>query len=159
MLSSMNISLCYVWTLAVGMACCLALPGADASEVYKWTDENGQVHYGDRISSPTDAKQIKLDVQSVSTPASKQPSPRRSIIESKSRPADPSLVKPGCMDLINRIAKVKPGVNWEALAQEYNATCPGIAYECKRYRTHPENNQCTWIERTGGNILHTYEYE
>lgn len=38
---------------------CLLLGGAVASTVYKWTDENGKVHYGDSNSGPN-SKQLPI---------------------------------------------------------------------------------------------------
>lgn len=53
----------------------VAVPAASATEIYKWTDENGVVHFGDRPSGvaaeqvtsiesdPTDAAQVQARVE------------------------------------------------------------------------------------------------
>ena len=137
----------------------LAVHVANAAEVYKWTDENGQVHFGDRQSAPENGQKLDIKSQPQSgKPSQATPAPIQ-LPQGKSTPADPSQVRPGCQDLIDQIAKVKPGTNWQSLYQEFNATCPGIAYECNNYRTHPENNKCEWVKRTGNNVLHTNNYQ
>jgi hypothetical protein len=141
-----------------------------AAEVYKWTDENGKVHFGDRLSAPSNGQKIDVKPQPMleqSTPPTQPqsgtlpqatPAPIQSP-QSKSTPADPSQIRPGCKELIDQIANVKPGTNWQPLYQQFNATCPGIAYECNNYQTHPENNKCEWVKRTGNNVLHTNNYQ
>ena len=42
-------------------ACLLCLPGLAGAQMYKWVDENGQVHYGDRIP-PKSAKQERKEL-------------------------------------------------------------------------------------------------
>jgi hypothetical protein len=147
---------------------------AHATEVFKWTDANGQVHFGDRLSAPSNGKKIDVRPQPYSggqtvqeaasrasesgSAPSRKSSPNR-LSKSKSRPVDPSRVGPGCQELVDQIAKVKPGTNWQSLYQKFDATCPGIAYECNNYRSHPEDNQCAWIERKGGNVMQTNSYK
>jgi hypothetical protein len=159
---------------AAGFMCSAFMHCATATEVYKWTDANGQVHFGDRLSAPSNGQKIDVKAQPAnqapaeqreslrtapsSTPQSQQPFPNQAS-RSKSTPADPSKIGPGCQDLVEKISKVKPGVNWQSLYQKFNATCPGIAYECNTYRTHPENNKCLWIERKGSNVMQTNSYE
>ncbi len=146
--------------------------GANAAEIYKWTDANGQVHFGDQKAAPATAAKVEMKTQSVkaSPPASREvikPAPAIPPITpppfpaagAKSKPVDPAKIKPECTDLIDQIAKVKPGTNWQALAQKFEASCPGIGYECKTYRTRPENNKCTWVERSGSSYLRTSNYE
>jgi hypothetical protein len=159
-------------SLILCLAACLvssaSIHVADAGEVYKWTDENGKVHFGDRQSAPSNGPKIEMKSQPApGTPPTQppsgtppQPTPASTQSpQSKSTPADPSQIRPGCQDLIDQIAKVQPGTNWQSLYQKFNATCPGIAYECNNYRTHPENNKCEWIKRTGNSVMQTNNYE
>ncbi len=167
----------FVLRSAAVLICTAFIQAANAAEVYKWTDANGQVHFGDRLSAPSNGKKIDVKThpaKEVATtgprefpramqPISPQfrlqkPSPIQ-VPKGKSKPVDPSRIGAGCQDLIDQIAKVKPGVNWQSLSQKFDATCPGISYECNTYRTHPENNKCTWIERTGSNVMQTNNYE
>jgi murein DD-endopeptidase MepM/ murein hydrolase activator NlpD len=46
---------------ALGIALTLALPAASSTKVYRWTDRNGVVHYGDRI--PAAAKAQARDIR------------------------------------------------------------------------------------------------
>jgi hypothetical protein len=146
-----------VLRLAASLMCSLAIHGANATEVCKWTDANGQVHFGDCLSAPPNGKKIDVKVQPA-TPAPLSP-PSIEASKGKSKSVDPSKVPAGCQDLIDQISKVKPGTNWEPLYKKFDANCHGIGYECNTYRTHPENNKCTWVERTGSNVLQTNNYE
>lgn len=153
---------------------CLS-PAAQAADVYKWTDANGQVHFGDRMPGTTPGQ--KMDIKAPPPPApaaivqprvSPTVAPPRAagpagrvaplltpVQKEASVPADPSQVRPGCQALIDQIAKVKAGMNWQSLYQQFEATCPGIGYECNNHRSRPEKNQCVWVKRTGGNVLQT----
>jgi hypothetical protein len=148
--------------LAASWVCSALIHVVNAAEVYKWTDANGQVHFGDRESAPSDSQ--KLDIKSQPgpeqrTPQSQPQSGKPPQPQGTSTPADPSQVPPGCHDLVGQIAKVKPGSNWQSLYQKFNADCPGIAYVCNNYRTHPENNKCEWVKRTGNSVMQTNNYE
>lgn len=46
------------------LLCLLLLPGLAAAEIYRWTDANGQVHFGQRPAAPG-AQQIEVKPQVV----------------------------------------------------------------------------------------------
>lgn len=140
---------------------------ADAQEIYKWTDANGTVHYGDRAAAPDSSKKMNITVAPPSQPpvvsasalgAQRRPPLPNFDSEKKSVPADPALVGPECKGLIEKIAAVPPGKNWEGLSRQFNSACPGIAYDCVEYRSNPQKNQCIWVERSGGFVLNRNKY-
>lgn len=161
--------------MALLLAWAVLSPVARAADVYKWIDANGQVHFGDRVSGTAPGQ--KMDIKAPPPPpppATAEPrvsptvapprtaSPAGPVVpvltplqKGASLPVDPSQVRPGCQALIDQIVKVKPGTNWQSLYQQFDATCPGIGYECNNYRSRPEKNQCIWVKRTGGNVLQT----
>jgi glutaredoxin len=47
----------------------LALPLTAASEIYRWTDAQGKVHYSDNPPPEAQAKQIKVRINSIEGPA------------------------------------------------------------------------------------------
>lgn len=52
------------------------------AEVYKWTDENGVVHYGDRPVNKTHAQQIEVQQQAVETqPTGSRADKRQKLLE------------------------------------------------------------------------------
>lgn len=141
---------------------------AQAQEIYKWTDANGKVHYGDRFAAPEGSKKMHIRVEPTSPPP---PAPASATTlqhrppllagrdsSKKSVPANPALVGPACKGLIDQIAAVPAGKNWELLYRQFTSACPGIAYECTTYRSNPQNNQCIWVERSGSPILSTNSY-
>ena len=138
-----------------------------AEEIYKWTDANGKVHYGDRSAAPDSSKKMNITVEPSSPPPAIPASaatlrsppllPHRDSPK-KSVPVDPSRVGPACKGLIDKIAAVPAGKNWELLYRQFDSACPGIAYECAEYRSSPQNNQCIWIERSGSRVLNRNVY-
>ena len=140
---------------------------AHAQEMYKWTDANGTVHYGDRAAAPEGGKKMNIAVPPPSQPPAvpappsgtqPRPPPPHLDAQSTSVPVGPARVGSECKGLIDKIAAVKRGQNWEALYREFDNACPGIAYECTEYRSNPQNNQCMWIERSGNNVLNRKSY-
>ena len=71
---------------------------------------------------------------------------------------EPGLVPPACKGLIEQIAAVPPGKNWESLYRQFDNACPGIGYECREYQSRPLDNLCGWVERSGTNVLSKKRY-
>jgi hypothetical protein len=141
---------------------------AHAQDIYKWTDADGKVHYGDRAAAPENSKKMNVIVAPPSEPqavpalaASSHRHPPAAVASrfgKKSVPVDPALVAPTCKGLIEKIAAVPPGTNWEALYHQFDSTCPSIAYECMEYQSNPQNNHCIWVERSGSRVLTRNKY-
>jgi hypothetical protein len=144
----------------------LFLPGADAQEIYKWKDANGKVHYGDRAAAPEASQKMHIAVTPpgeprvvpASAPTARPNSPLPPDAQKKSVPVDPTRVGPECQGLADKIAAVPAGQNWQALSRQFNSACPGISYECVEYVSSPQNNRCTWVEKSGGTILNRKKY-
>ena len=157
-----------------GLALFLAiLPGAfyahaDVQELYKWTDANGRLHYGDRAAAPESSRKIDVPAaaprQAQLIPAPSSSAPRRAVlpptpdVRKKTMQVDPAGMGPACKGLIDKIAAVPAGVNWESLSRQFDSACPGIADDCVEYRSSPQNNRCVWVQRSGGRILNRREY-
>lgn len=141
---------------------------ANAQEIYKWTDADGKTHYGDRAAAPENSKKIPVTMTAPSPPPTvpassanlqrRSPSMPQLDSQKTSVPVDPSRVGPACPGLIKQIAAVRAGQHWEALAQQFNNACPGIAYECVEYESNPQKNRCVWIERSGSRFLNRKKY-
>jgi len=132
----------------------------DAQDIYKWTDANGKVHYGDRAAAPDSSQKMHVSVTppgGAVVPPATVSSPRPGA-KGKSVPADPARVAPACKGLIDQIAAVPAGRNWEALYRQFDSACPSIAYECTEYESSPQNNRCTWVERSGSRVLSRNKY-
>ena len=146
--------------ILLAMICC----NVHAQELFKWTDADGKVHIGDRSTAPVNSKKMDIHVQQSSgEPADTARDPKLLPANARSPdttsiPVAPSRVGARCKGLADEIANVKPGVAWGSLARDFNLTCPGIAYECIEFRAHPENNKCSWVERTGGNFVNKKSY-
>jgi len=146
---------------SLGVACL----GAHAQDIYKWTDANGHVHYGDRAAAPGSSTQLRVEAApSVPRPAAvpadaavrrRTPAPGA---QGAAEPVDPALVGTACKGLIDKIAAVRAGTNWEALYRQFDSACPGVAYDCVEYKSAPQNNRCTWVKRSNGRVLNTSRY-
>ena len=148
--------------LLAALLCAGALcSGAAAQEIYKWTDANGRVHYGDRAAAPESSRKMSVAAPAPARPAAVSPpgaGALRRDPQRKSTPVDPALVPPACKGLIEQIAAVPPGKNWESLYRQFDSACPGIAYECREYRSRPQDNLCGWVERSGSSVLNRNRY-
>lgn len=135
-------------------------PHADAQDIYKWTDANGKVHYGDRAAAPDSGQKMYLSVTPPGGAVAPSPSVsrQRQASREKSVPVTPERVAPACKGLIDQIAAVPAGRNWEALYRRFDSACPGIAYECTEYESSPQNNRCIWVERSGSRVLSRNRY-
>lgn len=148
----------------------------NAQEVYKWKDENGKIHYGDRAKAPATSKKAEIKVLAPATiptrPESTSPKadlgnaktttvarPPKTDENRGSTPVDPSRVAPRCQGIVDEIAKVPPGTPWIGLAQEFGRTCPGLTYECITSKSRPETNKCNWVEKIGNTITNTKHFE
>ena len=76
--------------LLILLACVPLLAGA---QVYKWTDEKGKTHYGDKPPDDSKAQQLKLSIQSYEGPAQVQDWSK--IIRAKSKHAEPAAAPSG----------------------------------------------------------------
>ncbi|HEX5361724.1 MAG TPA: DUF4124 domain-containing protein, partial [Fluviicoccus sp.] len=47
-----------------GVAALLVCASAGASEVFKWTDEQGKVHYGDKLVAPETSNRMEVNGES-----------------------------------------------------------------------------------------------
>ena len=153
---SLSIFYCFAF---LGMFC----GSVHAQAIYKWTDANGKVHYGDRAAAPESHKKMNVIATARSQPqavAASAASPQRHSLPpaEKSASVSPGLVGPACKSLIDKIAAVPAGKNWEALFQQFDRACPGIAYECIEYQSSPQNNRCTWVKRSGSRVLNRKKY-
>ncbi|MEW6761896.1 MAG: DUF4124 domain-containing protein [Pseudomonadota bacterium] len=155
-------------TFLVTLLSVLSAAHASAQEIYKWTDANGKVHYGDRAAAPENSTKMTLRLPPPSQPEAAPVSggnAQRGLAvrpqsnpQEKSVPVDPARVGPLCQSLIGKIAAVPAGGNWENLYRQFDAACPRIAYECVEYESRPQDNRCHWVERSGSRVLNRKQY-
>jgi len=144
----------------------------NAQEVYKWKDSNGKVHFGDKSKAPVESKKMDIQVKQIPTPALEKVNPNTKTDHLGTTPSnnvakpsplpnaiDPARVPAKCQGIIDKIAKVPAGTPWVDLYNDFNQSCPGLAYECVSYKRAPENNQCAWVERTDNSISKTRHYQ
>jgi hypothetical protein len=56
-----------------GLLLAVALPAQAAAEIYRWTDADGRVHYGDRRAAPAAQSEHRLDLADDAGPPSPPP--------------------------------------------------------------------------------------
>lgn len=118
-----------------------------------------------KISQPSRPAALTMPEPGPGPGAEMRPGPQlppptlpRPEVREKSVPVAASRVGPACKGLIDKIAAVPSGKNWQSLYQEFNSACPRIAYECTEFKSRPQDNKCLWIERSGNNVLRTNIY-
>jgi hypothetical protein len=112
------------------------ISNAHAQPIYKWTDQSGQVHYGDSDSSAKNSKQITI---SQPPATSQQPPNSPGAIEA---PKAGNLQ--ACLSLARSMVDNRNMTPSEIRAQSKQllGLCPGTAYECVTYLERPEGNSC-----------------
>ena len=137
---------------------------AFADDIYKWTDENGKVHYGDRINDPKNGTKIVIKVPEISTNKTST-----SATENRNLPlsaGSPAKVEPKteekCLEMARIMMKktdpTPDGIR--ADSKQLLDMCPGLAYQCFTYIERPEKNSCKTVPlKPGGHITDSYTYQ
>ncbi|RZU38555.1 uncharacterized protein DUF4124 [Fluviicoccus keumensis] len=148
-----------------------------AGEVYKWKDEQGQIHFGDRQPAGAAGETIGLKAsaggptQSVEEIAAKaklmaeenaartrRMNPRGPELPENQTQVPDSQVPPQCLSLIDAVNNSKPGPDSKAKSEAFVKACPGIARACRTYRTHQKDSYCMWVKQHGNEpISHLVE--
>lgn len=150
-----------------------------AGEIYKWTDAEGRVHFGDQqqIEAVKPSKSVKIDMpivkqkqltaeeintrlkmaEDMRAKLDAEQNDRVAELESPQGVAvDISKINPQCETLAKRVMKTPTGQSFKHLADQMNNLCKGLTYECRQYRKHPKDNECHFIQRVSGQaIVHT----
>lgn len=138
---------------------------AFADSIYKWTDENGKVHYGDRNDGKRNSTQIIIKAPEI--PPNKtgitSAEANKSFPENKSNSANietPQLQK--CLAMARVMVDKKNSTPSEIRADSKNLLdiCPGTAYECVTFIERPEGNNCKAVPmQPNGNITKNSAYK
>ena len=105
----------------------MAIPALSNADVYKWTDENGQVHFGDR---PTNKKAENLSAPRIKMPPKLQPTPSHKTSGTTTRP---KINKPAPIN--SRVVKNKP-FDESQFRQELNRLAQQPSLKNLRSRLH-----------------------
>lgn len=133
-----------------------------AQGVYKWTDANGKVHYGDATIAPIKSKKIAgndafVDPASTSSTAksgdTKKPG-RNAATEGETVAQAfqglsaeriqkcSGIAKEAALMQISGENLAKGMAKQRNLLDQIRANCTGTGFECKLSRTKPENDRC-----------------
>lgn len=136
--------------------CCLAfLETAAATDIHRWKDANGVVHYGDDDSgAPPSSATVHLKDDSPSNHPTAA-TPGKSGGADAPMPSPPkafgafSAAQVGqCAGFARTILETgrqpKPGVDPQRkmAVQQLRSTCPGLHFHCTSYNHFPEKNHC-----------------
>lgn len=154
---------------------------ATAGEIYKWTDENGRVHFGDSGQGGRPAQKITVEekkpkqmspeeieafVQKGQEEMAKFDKERGKTEEhiremderikqlSESEPARPKGT-PKCATLARKIIEAtEDDTARTELSRQFDRECPRLAYDCLTYESNPKRNVCRPAYRMGREIVH-----
>jgi len=96
-----------------------------AAEVYRWKDEKGVVHFGDRQNAPTDSEKM----------ITREPS---GTAQAGGSPDNIST----CAVYARAMVGNRNKSEWLANANKIKSTCPGTGFTCTTVNNHPEKNKC-----------------
>jgi hypothetical protein len=133
-----------------------------AQGVYKWTDANGKVHYGDATMAPTKSKKIAgndvmveaASASSASKPTENKQSGSSASTEGKSvaqafqgLPAEriqkcSGLAKEAALIQITGENLSKGMSKQRNLLEQIRANCTATGFDCSLSRTNPANDRC-----------------
>lgn len=138
---------------ALLVACTFAF----AQPVYKWTDENGHVHYGDRNDAPQAKTGTTLNLRARGAqPAASAGQGAASATDTvrASLPESSNLQR--CLGMARAMADsgdTTPAVVRQK-SRELLELCPDTAYDCTTYPRQPDRNTCQSSRlQAGGHIL------
>lgn len=150
-----------------------------AGEIYKWTDAQGRVHFGDQqqIEAVKPSKSVKIDMPIVKQKQltaeeintrikmvddmrakthAELDKPETMLEQPQGIAADLSKINQQCETLAKKVMNTPAGQSFKHLADQMNNLCKGLTYECRQYRKHPKDNECHFIQRVSGQaIVHT----
>lgn len=160
-------------THALAISLCWFSLSTYAGNVYKWTDEQGQVHFGDQqqFEAVKPSKSVKIDMptahnkeyttEEINTRLKMLDDVRSKIHTERDTPVQPQVVadlskiNPQCETLAQQIMNTPQGQPFKPLADQMTSLCPGLTYECRQYRKHPKDNECHFAQKTSGSIVHS----
>lgn len=156
------------------------LQNVSAGEVYKWTDEQGKVHFGDQKAKPRDIKAESVVIQPQETSATSHSEDMNEYIEKIRKKqgitlSDSSTIPPKeplptfdesssfiisaqrisveCREIAEQIAQTPRGTPFKRLADKFMSQCPRVTYECLQYKKQPEKSKCHWIRNDSRSIV------
>lgn len=133
-----------------------------AQKVYKWTDENGKTHYGDKPGPVNKSKKLLIQTNKpIAEPASTESvaPPEESVADTADTnvTTQPNFLQ--CMKLANEKSLEQPGdfsAESKARHKKLLALCPNTSYRCFTYRITPSKNNCTASRmKPGDNFINT----
>lgn len=146
-----------------------------AGEIYKWTDENGKVHFGDQQAKPSAEKGVDTGIRTHNTkPVTIDNNQLRDqiinqiaqkmVLDAQANkdiyvpPFDASAAEFGtrkvdsvCQELAETFAKQSSGD--QELENKFRRGCSGVTYYCEQYKRFPEKDKCYWVKQRRSRIV------
>lgn len=127
-----------------------------AGEIYKWTDENGKVHFGDKTNAPKQSQEVIVKPVSGTgampssynfKPSQKQPTTKEGEL------ASPEIMK--CQELAEQSRSNTSLAERKAIMQQIMSICPNWRFHCRTSRSQPQKNSCIATRESfdGGGLI------
>jgi len=132
-----------------------------AGEIYKWTDENGKVHFGDKTNAPKQSQEVIVKPVSGTGAMPKKynftPAP---VNEAKNKTKEVEWNSPEaarCEKLAKQFIAKESEKERGAIGRQIKAICPNLGFHCYTSRSEPQTNRCvaTKEDFEGGFIKET----
>lgn len=126
-----------------------------AGEIYKWTDENGKVHFGDKTNAPKQSQEVIVKpVSGTGAMPSKynfKPSQKQATTK-EGELASPEIMK--CQELAEQFVLKASISERKAIMQQIISICPNWRFHCRASRSQPQKNSCIATrEDFGGGLI------
>lgn len=130
-----------------------------AGEIYKWTDENGKVHFGDKTNAPKQSQEVVVKpVSGTGTMPSYnvKPLPVANSEQKKTETkevdfASEEVMK--CQRLAEQFVLKASKAERGAIGQQIRSLCPNWRFHCDTSRSQPEKNSCMATKENFGGAL------
>lgn len=142
------------------LVACIAVNVVQAQGVYKWTDAQGKVHYGDKQVAPQKSQKIAETEVKVETPRVKPGDKENPVVEVQAFGNVSAERIKKCMGFANEIARIdgskdtiKSMNRVSNLHDKIRMTCSYTGFDCLIDDARPEKNRCSPFVWNGRGVL------
>lgn len=137
------------------LSMCFMAQGIQAGEIYKWTDENGKVHFGDKSNAPKQSQEVIVKPVSGTgaMPSTYNVKPSQEQAKTKEGELASPEIKM-CQELAEQSVLEKSIEQKKAIMQHIISICPNWRFDCRTSPRQPQKNSCIATrEDFGGGLI------
>lgn len=127
-----------------------------AQKIYKWTDENGKTHYGDKPAVKGKNKVMIMNKKKSPTTKPLSSGDEEKVLDEEALSASEANVSK-CLAIAREAAALPESAHAERknLFKELQFFCPNKVYDCTSYRVNPDDVICKASTKKPGDNFFT----